>query len=110
MSEAINLVLRDYRIAFLELLQFTLWYNKKIKYHTHTYITPYLFSKTRTCIITAGYPPMVPSDLSMENLSVAMQDVNLLYLDGYSHEMALVVAKQVSSFFKLLQHELTDTI
>jgi hypothetical protein len=47
---------------------------------------------------------MVPSDLSMENLSAAMQDVNLLYLDGYSHEMALAVAKQVSSFFKLLQH------
>ncbi|CAM0956871.1 unnamed protein product [Alopecurus aequalis] len=51
-------------------------------------------TKTRTCIITAGYPPMVPSDLSMSNLSAALQDVNLLYLDGYSHEMALAVAKR----------------
>ncbi|XP_047043354.1 ketohexokinase-like [Lolium rigidum] len=51
-------------------------------------------TKTRTCIITAGSPPMVPNDLSMSNLSAALQDVNLLYLDGYSHEMALAVAKQ----------------
>ena len=45
---------------------------------------------------------MVPSDLSISNLAVALQDVNLLYLDGYSHEMALAAAKQVISFFKLL--------
>ncbi|XP_051215057.2 uncharacterized protein [Lolium perenne] len=51
-------------------------------------------TKTRTCIITAGYPPMVPSDLSMSNLSAALEGVNLLYLDGYSHKMALSVAKQ----------------
>ncbi|XP_062200453.1 uncharacterized protein LOC133903104 [Phragmites australis] len=51
-------------------------------------------TKTRTCIITSGNPPMVPSDLSMPSLSDALQDVNLLFLDGYSHEMALAVAKQ----------------
>ncbi|XBJ23899.1 hypothetical protein VPH35_001905 [Triticum aestivum] len=51
-------------------------------------------TKTRTCIITSGYPPMVPGDISMSNLSAALQDVNLLYLDGYSHEMALSVGKQ----------------
>lgn len=51
-------------------------------------------TRTRTCIITSGNPPMVPSDLSMSSLSGALQDVNLLFLDGYSHEMALAVAKQ----------------
>ncbi|XP_037450450.1 ketohexokinase-like isoform X1 [Triticum dicoccoides] len=51
-------------------------------------------TKTRTCIITSGYPPMVPGDISVSNLSAALQDVNLLYLDGYSHEMALSVGKQ----------------
>ncbi|KAL6641047.1 hypothetical protein ACP70R_019228 [Stipagrostis hirtigluma subsp. patula] len=51
-------------------------------------------TKTRTCIITSGYPPMVPSDLSISSLSAALQDVSLLYLDGYSHEMASAIAKQ----------------
>lgn len=51
-------------------------------------------TKTRTCIITSGYPPMIPSDLRMSSLSAALQDVSLLYLDGYSDEMALAVAKQ----------------
>lgn len=41
---------------------------------------------------------MIPSDLRMSSLSAALQDVSLLYLDGYSDEMALAVAKQVSSF------------
>ncbi|RLN18897.1 ketohexokinase-like isoform X2 [Panicum miliaceum] len=50
--------------------------------------------KTRTCILTPGDPPIVPSDLPMSSLSAALQDVSLLYLDGYSPEMALVVAKQ----------------
>jgi hypothetical protein len=31
----------------------------------------------------------------MSSLSAALQDVSLLYLDGYSPQMALVVAKQV---------------
>ncbi|KQJ97005.1 ketohexokinase isoform X3 [Brachypodium distachyon] len=61
---------------------------------TFVYVIIDKTTKTRTCIITSGYPQMVPSDLSMSNLSAALQDVNLLYLDGYSHEMALAVAKQ----------------
>lgn len=45
---------------------------------------------------------MVPGDISMKNLSAALQDVNLLYLDGYSHEMALSVGKQVGLFFQVV--------
>uniref|UniRef100_A0A0D3HEH1 Carbohydrate kinase PfkB domain-containing protein n=1 Tax=Oryza barthii TaxID=65489 RepID=A0A0D3HEH1_9ORYZ len=45
-------------------------------------------------LISKRYPPMIPSDLRMSSLSAALQDVSLLYLDGYSDEMALAVAKQ----------------
>jgi hypothetical protein len=51
---------------------------------------------------------MVPSDLSMSSLSDALQDVNLLFLDGYSHEMmAVAVARQVNNFLSVasLQHQ-----
>jgi hypothetical protein len=43
---------------------------------------------------------MVRSDLSISSLSDALQDVKLLFLDGYSHEMAVAVARQVNSFLK----------
>jgi hypothetical protein len=99
-AEAVGLLLQD---MGLFLFNFCNLLCPIKNYHTYTYITLYICSKTRTCIITAGYPPMVPSDLSMSNLSAALEGVNLLYLDGYSHKMALSVAKQVSSFFKLLQ-------
>ncbi|CAN6304940.1 unnamed protein product [Urochloa humidicola] len=61
---------------------------------TFVYIIIDKQTKTRTCILTPGDPPMVPSDLPMSSLSAALQDVSLLYLDGYSPEMELVVAKQ----------------
>ncbi|KAL6641046.1 hypothetical protein ACP70R_019227 [Stipagrostis hirtigluma subsp. patula] len=61
---------------------------------TFSYVIIDKKTKTRTCIITWGYPQMVPSDLSMSSLSAALQDISLLYLDGYSHETALAVANQ----------------
>jgi hypothetical protein len=44
----------------------------------------------------------------MSSLSDALQDVNLLFLDGYSHEMiAVAVARQVNKFLSVasLQHQ-----
>jgi hypothetical protein len=35
----------------------------------------------------------------MSSLAAALQDVSLLYVDGYSPEMALAVAKQVITSF-----------
>ncbi|KAJ1295278.1 hypothetical protein BS78_01G211300 [Paspalum vaginatum] len=61
---------------------------------TFVYIIIDKQTKTRTCILTPGDPPMVPSDLSMPSLSAALQDVSLLYLHGYSPEVELVVAMQ----------------
>ncbi|CAL4925316.1 unnamed protein product [Urochloa decumbens] len=61
---------------------------------TFVYIIIDKQTKSRTCILTPGDPPMVPSDLPMSSLSAALQDVSLLYLDGYSPEMELVVAQQ----------------
>ncbi|CAL4933706.1 unnamed protein product [Urochloa decumbens] len=61
---------------------------------TFVYIIIDKQTKTRTCILTPGDPPMVPSDLPMSSLSAALQDVSLLYLDAYSPEMELAVAQQ----------------
>ncbi|KAK3157732.1 hypothetical protein QOZ80_2AG0127210 [Eleusine coracana subsp. coracana] len=60
---------------------------------TFSYVIIDKQTKTRTCVITSG-PSMVPSDLSMSSLSDALQDVNLLFLDGYSHQMSVAVARQ----------------
>ncbi|RLN42270.1 hypothetical protein C2845_PM01G40570 [Panicum miliaceum] len=51
---------------------------------TFVYIIIDKQTKTRACILTPGDPPIVPSDLPMSSLSAALQDVSLLYLDGYS--------------------------
>ncbi|KAF3665652.1 putative 5-dehydro-2-deoxygluconokinase-like isoform 2 [Capsicum annuum] len=57
-----------------------------------------LVKKTRTCIYTPGYPPMIPEDLSKSNLSSALDDVRLVYFDGVLQEAellsALVVARE----------------
>ncbi|PSR86395.1 Ribokinase [Actinidia chinensis var. chinensis] len=50
--------------------------------------------KTRTCIHTPGFPPMVPGDLSKSSLSSAVDGVTLVYFDVRLHETALVVAQE----------------
>lgn len=50
---------------------------------------------------------MIPSELSGSSLSAALQDVSLLYLDGYFPEMGLAVAKQVINSH-LLQHHFIE--
>ncbi|KAL6883224.1 hypothetical protein ACP4OV_010638 [Aristida adscensionis] len=61
---------------------------------TFSYVIIDKQTKTRTCIITWGYPQMLPTDLPMPNLLAALQGINLVYLDGYSHKTALAVANQ----------------
>lgn len=51
-------------------------------------------TKTRTCIHTPGYPPMVPHDLSQTNLLSAIDGARIVYFDGRLYETALVVAKE----------------
>lgn len=50
--------------------------------------------KTRTCIHTPGYPPMVPHDLSQTNLLSAIDGARIVYFDGRLYETALVVAQE----------------
>ncbi|CAL5436470.1 unnamed protein product [Camellia sinensis] len=52
--------------------------------------------KTRTCIHTPGFPPMIPDDLSKSSLLSALDGVRLIYLDGRLHETALVVAREAN--------------
>ncbi|BFG42832.1 hypothetical protein CerSpe_291020 [Prunus speciosa] len=61
-----------------------------------TYIIVDNETKTRTCIHTPGYPPMIPSDLSQTSLSSALDGARMLYLDGRIHETALLVAQEAA--------------
>ncbi|XP_021806085.1 ribokinase-like [Prunus avium] len=61
-----------------------------------TYIIVDNETKTRTCIHTPGYPPMIPSNLSQTSLSSALDGARMLYLDGRIHETALLVAQEAA--------------
>ncbi|XP_073316562.1 uncharacterized protein [Primulina huaijiensis] len=61
-----------------------------------TYIIVDDQTKTRTCIHTPGYPPMIPDDLPESNLLEALDGVKIVYFDGRLHETALVVAQEAA--------------
>ncbi|XP_021763356.1 ribokinase-like isoform X1 [Chenopodium quinoa] len=62
-----------------------------------TYIIVDNETKTRTCIHTPGYPPLVPEELSRSKLESAIDGAGLVYFDVRLHETALVVAKEATS-------------
>ena len=53
------------------------------------------FRKTRTCIHTPGYPPLVPEELTKENLFAALDGAEIVYFDVRLPQTALVVAEEV---------------
>ncbi|KAK7831953.1 ketohexokinase [Quercus suber] len=59
-----------------------------------TYVIVDNQTKTRTCIHTAGNPPMIPDDLSQENLLSALDGARIAYFDGRLPETALVIAQE----------------
>ncbi|KAJ1416828.1 Ribokinase-like [Sesbania bispinosa] len=61
-----------------------------------TYIIVDNETKTRTCIHTPGYPPMIPDDLSESSLLSAMDGASIAYFDGRLHETAIVVAHEAA--------------
>nr|XP_033509938.1 ribokinase-like isoform X3 [Nicotiana tomentosiformis] len=61
-----------------------------------TYIIVDNQTKTRTCIHTPGYPPMIPTDLSQSNLFSSLDGAKLVYFDGRLHETAAVVAEEAN--------------
>lgn len=52
--------------------------------------------KTRTCVYTPVYPPMVPHDLPRSTLLSALTEARLVFLDGRSLKTALVVAQEAA--------------
>ncbi|KAL2488043.1 pfkB-like carbohydrate kinase family protein [Forsythia ovata] len=61
-----------------------------------TYIIVDDETKTRTCIHTPGYPPMIPDDLTNSKLLASLDGAKLVYFDGRLHETALVVAQEAT--------------
>ncbi|GAV74159.1 PfkB domain-containing protein [Cephalotus follicularis] len=61
-----------------------------------TYIIVDSQTKTRTCIHTVGYPPMIPEDLSQFSLLSALDGARLVYFDGRLTETALVIAQEAA--------------
>ncbi|XP_061368589.1 uncharacterized protein LOC133311552 isoform X2 [Gastrolobium bilobum] len=59
-----------------------------------TYVIVDNQTKTRTCIHTPGYPPMIPDDLSESSLLSALEGARIAYFDGRLYETALVVAHE----------------
>ncbi|KAF5482526.1 hypothetical protein F2P56_003086 [Juglans regia] len=59
-----------------------------------TYIIVDNQMKTRTCIHTPGYPPMIPDDLSQASLLSALDGASIVYFDGRVHETASIVAQE----------------
>ncbi|KAH1227531.1 Ketohexokinase [Glycine max] len=60
-----------------------------------TYIIVDNQTKTRTCIHTAGYPPMIPDELSKSSLLSALDGAKFAYFDGRLPDTALVVAQEL---------------
>ncbi|KAK0580327.1 hypothetical protein LWI29_000674 [Acer saccharum] len=61
-----------------------------------TYIIVDNQTKTRTCIHTPGYPPMLPDDISQWNLLSALDGARLAYFDGRLTETALILAQEAA--------------
>lgn len=61
-----------------------------------TYIIVDNETKTRTCIHTPGYPPMVPEELPQSRVESVLDRARLVYFDVRLHETALVIAEEAT--------------
>lgn len=61
-----------------------------------TYIIVDAESKTRTCIHTAGSPPIRAAEMPPDAVSAALQGAHLAYFDGRLSECALLLAREAS--------------
>ncbi|KAK6940587.1 Carbohydrate kinase PfkB [Dillenia turbinata] len=64
-----------------------------------TYVIVDSQTKTRTCIHSPGYPPLIPEDLSPSKISSALDGARLLYSDARLPEIALLLAREASYSF-----------
>ncbi|GAB2227657.1 hypothetical protein Droror1_Dr00009484 [Drosera rotundifolia] len=61
-----------------------------------TYVIVDKETRTRTCIHTPGYPPLVPDELPDTNLNLALIGASVVYLDGRLHETASIAAREAN--------------
>ncbi|KAF5178347.1 Ketohexokinase [Thalictrum thalictroides] len=61
-----------------------------------TYVIVDKETKTRTCIHTPLYPPMMPNELPQSSLLSALECARLVYFDGRLQETALVIGKEAT--------------
>eukprot|EP00850_Spirogloea_muscicola_P015159 SM000114S24122 [mRNA] locus=s114:81571:87520:- [translate_table: standard] len=59
-----------------------------------TYIIVDQETKTRTCIHTAGQPPMTASELSPAAIALLLEGADLVFFDGRLPEAAILVARE----------------
>ncbi|CAK7349485.1 unnamed protein product [Dovyalis caffra] len=83
-------------IHFDRLLSWTLYVVSKDGNSPFTYVIVDNETKTRTCIHTPGYPPLIPDELSRSELLSALDGARLVYFDGRLHETAIVVAQEAA--------------
>ncbi|KAK8674405.1 hypothetical protein V6N13_112696 [Hibiscus sabdariffa] len=61
-----------------------------------TYVIVDNQTKTRTCIHSPGYPPLIPEDLSQSCLLSALDGANMVFFDGRFPDTALRIAKEAA--------------
>ncbi|XP_031283774.1 uncharacterized protein LOC116142493 [Pistacia vera] len=66
---------------------------------TFSYVIVDSQMKTRTCIVTLGYPPLMPSDLPLSTLLFALDGARIAYFDGWLLEAAVVIAQEVIAVY-----------
>ncbi|KAJ0113021.1 hypothetical protein Patl1_01674 [Pistacia atlantica] len=66
---------------------------------TFSYVIVDNQTKTRTCIVTLGYPPLMPSDLPLSTLLSALDGARIAYFDGWLLEAAVVIAQEVIAIY-----------
>ncbi|XP_031250226.1 ketohexokinase-like isoform X3 [Pistacia vera] len=60
-----------------------------------TYVIVDNQTKTRTCIHTPGYPPMLPDDFPQSTMSSELDRAGIAYFDGRLPETAIFIAQEV---------------
>ncbi|XP_044492508.1 ribokinase-like isoform X2 [Mangifera indica] len=61
-----------------------------------TYVIVDNQTKTRTCIHTPGYPPLIPEDFPQSTMSAALDRARIAYFDARLPETAILIAQEAA--------------
>ncbi|XP_030532589.2 ribokinase-like [Rhodamnia argentea] len=62
-----------------------------------TYVIVDNKTKTRTCILTPGHPPLLPHELPLSSLTSALDEARIVFFDGRFPETALKIAREAAA-------------